>query len=145
MKIICFAHVFWLSLCTGLSAQTRYYCYDAAGNRVARSVTRAYCTTNGWGKGEAEEDALIYEEDAHREPGLVFPNPTDGRFMVAFLEEKNSHFLAVYDLSGKRIFIKAVTSLQEKMDMSEYPAGQYLLILTDAENNKLWDWKVVKL
>ena len=39
-------------------AQTRYYCYDAAGNRVARSATSTYSTTNGWGKGEAEEDAL---------------------------------------------------------------------------------------
>jgi len=58
MKIICFAHVFWLCLCICLSAQTRYYCYDAAGNCLNKPATNTYSTTNGWGRGEAEEDAL---------------------------------------------------------------------------------------
>ena len=35
-----------------ISAQTRYYCYDAAGNRVAKSSSSNYCSSNSWGKGE---------------------------------------------------------------------------------------------
>ena len=35
-----------------IHAQTRYYCYDAAGNRVAKSSSSTYCSSNGWRNGE---------------------------------------------------------------------------------------------
>lgn len=56
------AFYLFITTLSSLSAQTRYYCNDAAENRVTRSSTSSYCS-NFWGKDEAAEDEAICDAD----------------------------------------------------------------------------------
>ena len=62
----------------------------------------------------------------------VYPNPSEGNFILqfgAFCE----YIVTISDISGKLLFRQTVTGQSFQMDISNYPAGVYLLIV---ENGK---------
>lgn len=62
----------------------------------------------------------------------VFPNPSEGHFIVELvLTDITPVALSVFDMAGKTIWqkrIKGIGTHTEQLNLSEYPAGTYLLV-----------------
>jgi|GEM_PF-2959421 len=146
MKNILFILVYLsISFTVNCYAQTRYYCYDAAGNRIAKNTASTYCGSIG-GIGKTEGDELIQEEMAsHTDPGTIFPNPNTGIFTIDFVEDIPSRRIYLYDLNGKLLKEENISGIHKQVEMHDIPSGTYLLILRDESGRQIWDWKVIKL
>lgn len=71
---------------------------------------------------------------------MVFPNPSEGEFKVAFeVKEEASMNLYVFDQSGKRIFSEKLKNIEGSqtidVDLSNQPAGIYYVNLTDGKTS----------
>ncbi len=78
----------------------------------------------------------------------VFPNPTGGVFtFTLFLEKAGKGYAEVTDMNGKPIYQKSLTGLagtiNERIDLSNYPAGTYILTVSKDDGSKLTS-KIVK-
>ena len=58
---------------------------------------------------------------------LVFPNPSKGHFTLRFNQLKNESLLWVYDMNGRKIEERLVNTLEQKLDLSSYGKGMYLI------------------
>ncbi len=70
----------------------------------------------------------------------VFPNPSDGNFVLEFtLIDNKPAELNIFDIGGKIIWQKIVKGRGkhiEQVNLSEYPTGTYLLVLQKAQLKK---------
>jgi len=62
----------------------------------------------------------------------VYPNPTDGLFSLEF-ETEGVYNLTLTDMSGKILFHETVTGQSVQIDISNYAAGVYLLIINNGK------------
>ncbi|MCF8373664.1 MAG: T9SS type A sorting domain-containing protein [Bacteroidales bacterium] len=63
----------------------------------------------------------------------IFPNPNTGKLTIDFQELKGKVQLSFFDMNGKQIIEKVIDldkSNLHSYDLSDYPAGQYLLTIT---------------
>jgi hypothetical protein len=86
-----------------------------------------------------EEDETIIEKSAFEVKPLlelsIFPNPTEGQFEVlhkGFDEAKSE--LLIFDSKGSIMMQRALETGQ--VNVSEYPSGNYILILKDEKNTR---------
>ncbi|NOZ35858.1 MAG: T9SS type A sorting domain-containing protein [Chlorobi bacterium] len=64
----------------------------------------------------------------------IYPNPTDGRFVVEFMKSVKAK-ISVIDISGKKLIIKNTKSNRTELDLSSYPKGIYIInIETEQES-----------
>ena len=88
------------------------------------------------------------QEPASLEGLSVYPNPGYSLFTLqATLTEKQNMEMQVVDMLGQPIIsksLKGISSLQETLDLSAFPAGQYFVIL-QAGNGALFTEKLLKL
>ena len=124
------------------------YSYDAAGNRISRSII----TVSGNPKTlEGEEEDDKGDEKLNPKGGLqeceilVYPNPVREEFTIEIWkgnDEENYRFL-LFDMTGKLI-----TEHQQHgngllpFDMSVYPRGIYLLIIETGDDKR--EFKIIK-
>jgi len=68
---------------------------------------------------------------------LIYPNPTSG--MVTVNADFNIKSIKVFDICGKLVFEKAVTSFETKteIDLSKQKAGLYFVNLYSGFNKKI--------
>lgn len=91
--------------------------------------------TWGHGKINAQNIMKVLENTAEvEEPGgkiAVYPNPSEGRFTLAF-ENYNFKNASVYDLSGKKVFQTDIpkSSTKENIDLKHVAKGLYILKLS---------------
>lgn len=129
---------------TVASAQDRIrYVYDAAGNRVRREAAVSVQ------KAMARRQSVISEEtsqpDMLRERSIrIGPNPTDGllRASISGDGENGECSLYVYTPQGVLILAKQVKDGSTDIDITNCPAGVYLVKIT--VNNSSTTWKIVK-
>lgn len=119
------------------------YVYDAAGNRVRREAAVSVQ------KAMARRLAVVSEEtsqpDMLRERSIrILPNPTDGllRASISGDGENGECSLYVYTPQGALILAKQVKNGSTDIDISNCPAGVYLIKIT--VNNSSTTWKIVK-
>lgn len=56
----------------------------------------------------------------------LFPNPAISSFQLSSLSAQNN-LVSIYSISGQVLIQKNITSLDEKIDISEIPSGIYLV------------------
>ncbi|MDO4225680.1 MAG: T9SS type A sorting domain-containing protein, partial [Bergeyella zoohelcum] len=61
----------------------------------------------------------------------VYPNPSDGRFVIEAKTGVSKLYTEVYDASGKLIFKKEYQGNKADLDLTQYPKGIYLLNVVD--------------
>lgn len=125
------------------SAQQKVsFSYDAAGNRISRTVitlSRAM---------RAAPDSLEQEKVNHTLytcKVTVYPNPTEGEVNLSVSNGKEDAVsdIAVYDVSGnllKNLQIEGNTSVS--IDLSDYPDGIYLINFRQEESVSYY--KIIK-
>lgn len=75
---------------------------------------------------------------------VAYPNPTTGNVVVRYLQDgRMMKNVAVYDVYGKLLKNVSVNALSTSVDLSECPAGVYLLKVT-SDNQSVTVHKIVK-
>lgn len=104
------------------------YTYDAAGNRVRREAAAA--------AGKSKTRQLASVSDGQVASGVlrdhfvkVYPNPTDGvlRIGIYSMKPTDKCSLRVYAPHGALLLSQSVTTADTDIDISDNPAGIYLL------------------
>ncbi|MGC4103494.1 GEVED domain-containing protein [Ferruginibacter sp.] len=102
-------------------------------------------------KGCSNTSAVYTISDSISNRLFITPNPNDGRFQVLYHSARFNTLqrnLTVYDSWGTRIFTKVYTVASPyqpmDVDMRNYPAGIYLVVLGDNNGNKLASGNVLK-
>ena len=73
----------------------------------------------------------------------LYPNPTLNDVVVDFYGNFSGTYTAkIYDLSGKMLSQTNITSNSQKLNLRNYPAGNYLIKIT--QGNKQKTFKVIK-
>lgn len=121
-----------------LAAQTVSYGYDNAGNRVRREIvmqTRA---------SSKEETIPKLSEEMFGRKITISPNPTEGILTIEIgnLESVYNCKLEIYQISGSKLLSTRVQEEMTSLDISSYPNGMYILVITiDGETTT---WKIIK-
>lgn len=110
--------------------------YDDAGNRITRKVLQMSMMS----KGESQEDTTYYLDRMQTTEMKVYPNPTQGKILVDFMdaEENNTTLVRIYDNKGQKIQECQGKESQMELDLSNYPAGVYIVELFVGEEHTTW-------
>jgi hypothetical protein len=80
-------------------------------------------------------------------PGLeimVFPNPTPEIITIQFSEYVEGSRYWLYDLRGKLLENKLISSADTEINMRNYASGQYILKLTDKSKQPIQTFQIIK-
>lgn len=137
----------WISLSQSLFAQSSdiSFGYDEMGNRVRRNVVTlksAHVDKNS----DTITDSKVnrFEEDLGNKKIIVHPNPTKGQLLVEIqgYEKETESSLYLYNLSGKLLKTVSPANANVPLDMSQFPAGIYILKIKLGE--EVSEWKIIK-
>lgn len=120
------------------------YAYDACGNRIQRTLGFKKADRN---EGLSDEDGKGWQasvDDTFGTAGLsLYPNPTEGRFSLAFTETPPAPVQArLCNAGGAVIETRTVANAVEEFDLTDKSAGIYLLRLEAGGETKTW--KIIK-
>lgn len=121
--------------------------YDVCGNRTSRTLEFSRVDgdkgTGGAKGGASQWEASLCDSFAGVE-AMLFPNPTEGGFFLAFSGEEipNDATATLCSVDGKAIEERKVGGMTEEFDLRGKPAGVYLLRLSSSDSVKTW--KIVK-
>ena len=121
------------------------YEYDDCGNRFERTLGFKKVEENG--RSLATNDGKGWlakvEENFGSSPISLYPNPTDGKFSLAFSEEVPLSIQAVLcTAEGSVIESRQVKNPTEEFDLTGKSAGIYVLRLTSGKETQTW--KIIK-
>lgn len=119
--------------------------YDLSGNRILREIVMAPIPP----KSAADTTGIDEPEQGYNErlagaELFIYPNPTQGRLMVAVkkMPEGAAAALALFDMQGKQIIRKEHLDATTELDISSHPSGSYLLRISIGERESTW--KIIK-
>lgn len=139
----------------------------ASAQQVVASNGNSNSTTTvevSWTIGESVIDTYVIDENILTQgfhqtrltvtaiseilfPGLeinVFPNPTQDILTIQFNELIEGSSFRLYDLSGKLLENKLISSTATEISMKRYPSGQYILKLMDESMQTIQTFQIVK-
>lgn len=115
------------------------FTYDASGNRIRKEILLT--TTRSV---ESLEEPEQFMDEVANQTIVIYPNPTKGQLMVEIANQNDiiSGSLTILSLNGKMILNKAVNQNQINLNISNEPAGTYVLHINI--NGKTSTWKIIK-
>ena len=119
------------------------YSYDAAGNRVKREIVMP--VPKAMAKQQTfAADGQAFTDKLRDHTVKIYPNPTEGALQVSIsgLTGTDKCSLGVYTSQGAQILTENVKSDHVDINISNHPAGVYLLRITI--NNHSTTWKIIK-
>lgn len=126
------------------TAQTRItYKYDAAGNRVNREIT-IQSPKSVAKRNAVNHDDTSFSDVLHEHTIKIYPNPTDGllKVYVSGLQNTDKCSFGIYTTQGVRIMADDVHADKFEINISNQPAGIYLLRIYI--NDDSTTWKIIK-
>ena len=145
-KIMIITGILFLSLSYAFAQATVLFTYDAAGNRITRTINgKLNLTPPSSGENEVKQQELVHKDLFANLEIRIFPNPTRGelRIDIAGLKEEQKYHLKVLNLSGK--VLKSLENLKDvshTLNISGFKSGTYLLeIQIDGIQEY---WKIIK-
>lgn len=115
------------------------YTYDAAGNRIKKEIIISPSTRS------ANVELSVYEEQISERTIKIYPNPTKGNLQIDISggDIPKGSLIQIYNMSGALVSqVKDVVSTN-KLDISSYPQGIYILRITLDKDNKT-SWRIIK-
>jgi hypothetical protein len=142
-KLLLTLGAFFILQCSNAQICWVSFNYDAGGNRIKRyncnyvppnSLTKGSESTLTFAESIEENDkqsvlsqlTSVKEEDRLK----IFPNPTKEYFDIIDLDFPQK--ILIYDMNGKMILNSYINSA--RIDVSEFQAGNYLVIVKSIEN-----------
>ena len=124
----------------------RVYEYDAAGNRVMRSVfvLKSPSQKSMDNADEEAKEEYSFVDNLEDIKIRVFPNPTTSTVSINIenVEVLHNGVIQIYNVTGTQLRTQTISALNTSIDLSSYPAGIYLVNITI--NGKETKWKIVK-
>lgn len=80
-------------------------------------------------------------------PGIdlkVFPNPAQDFIIIQFEKLNKNSAYALFDLTGKLMERKKITSTTTQVEMKKYAEGKYILKLTGKSGKPQYSFKILK-
>jgi hypothetical protein len=106
---------------------------DFSGNELTKS---AIITVNDNGNCSTSTGELIENENV-----IIYPNPTNGIMNLSFSDTK-TYQVKIYDLLGKTLLIRDDIAGDERIDISEYEDGIYIIRIQNGD--KIVTSKIIK-
>lgn len=119
------------------------YAYDAAGNRIRREIIMQ--TPKAKTRSQSfDTEGHIFSDMLNEHDIKIYPNPTYGFLKVCIQGLKNNDkcSMSFYTTQGTQIVTNNVNKDNFEINVSNQPAGIYLLRITI--NNKSTIWKIIK-
>lgn len=129
---------------------------EASGNsgNLSYSIGQTFCSANAGAIEQINEGVqqpyeiydVTYVQSAISEEILLsaFPNPTSDYLTLRIESDDIEGFdFAMYDISGKEILQKRVTSSETSLDMNSLPTATYFVRVTK-QNREVKTFKIVK-
>ena len=144
--------MFWFL--SEVSGQTVSYEYDAAGNRILRtktinltrdgSKTKSAMSEQNTGTTPEKIAEVRHEDLLGERKVVIYPNPTQGMIRVEFQghDIMNDARLLLYDIQGKLLRQVNKVEPSNTLDLSQYPAGMYILQMIEGKAKS--EWKIIK-
>lgn len=120
-------------------AQNRItYSYDAAGNRVERTIVLPDSPA------AQPSHSSFYTDMVADKRMKIYPNPTKGHLKVQILglSDKDKGVITVCATDGRKLFSTNILSEHTTIDLTSQQNGLYLLIVK--VNEKTTSWKIIK-
>ena len=76
------------------------------------------------------KDQVTSSESMDATPARVYPNPTDDAFTLEF-ETPGVYAISLTDVTGKVLLRQTIADQKTRIDIGDYPAGTYLLVIDD--------------
>ena len=120
------------------------YVYDNAGNRIERHVIILPMSKSEDGAFKKMTEVKPHKDKLQEHNITLFPNPTKGQLLVEIthLDKVKKSSIEVYSLEGVSIFHQDNIRDQTQIDLSDYPAGTYILKINLGDNQSVW--KIVR-
>ncbi len=137
MKKVIFILMF-INLTFLLRAQRFVYSYDQAGNRTERM----YMLSRMSGEADTTKE---YAQKINDNKIAVLPNPTRGRLSVKIDNLKSEQKATVMLFDEKGMLLSKMENASEisYIDISQKPAGVYILKVYIDKNKK--EWKILRI
>ena len=129
---------------------------EASGNsgNLSYSIGQTFCSANAGTSGQINEGVQqpyeIYDVTDVQSAILgeislsAFPNPTSNYLTLRIESDNIEGFdCAMYDISGKEILQKRITSSETSLDMNSLPSATYFVQVTK-QNREVKTFKIVK-
>lgn len=132
---------FSLLFCLYTNAQSKMsFAYDAAGNRVSRSLLLSTYDAKASSKSIQSSS---YSDMVGDKQIQIYPNSTTGHVLVEMFGKGDAAVsLSVYNVSGMQVFSQKMQEDRVDVDLSTNPSGIYVLNV-EMEGEKVC-WKIVK-
>ncbi len=116
------------------------YGYDAAGNRISRTIELSSRSA----PAPEEEEPTVYSEILSEIELKIYPNPTDGLLKVEIynLPVEQAAEIRLYSLSGALVTTLGGITDSVTIDISNQPAGTYVMKIVAGD--KQTEWKIIK-
>jgi len=135
---------FFATLCLHslYSQNTVSYGYDAAGNRVSRTI--AFYRSDSVSAPVDEEQPVVYSEMLSDIEVKIYPNPTKGllKVEIGHLQDQQTAQIRLYSLSGSLIISRQTIDGTTEMDISGQATGIYVMKITAGKYQT--EWKIIK-
>jgi hypothetical protein len=134
---------FFITVCSQAlhSQNTVSYGYDAAGNRISRTIIIPSLKSS---PKSQDEPPVIYSEMLSDIEVKIYPNPTDGLLKVEIsnLPKEKTADILLYNLSGDLITsLRKIDNITD-INIGSQPAGIYLMKIVAGEYQT--QWKIIK-
>ena len=125
-----------------VQAQAIYFGYDAAGNRISRSITLEKSTAQHENENHFEPQEFKDKLDNH--DILIYPNPVKSELTVNIpsLDDNEYATISLYDQSGRMVYYNDRATGHNTISFSAINSGVYFMKIM--MKDKSVEWKVVK-
>lgn len=136
--------VFTLSLLFALTIKAQQqlsYAYDAAGNRVSRTIVLDTRSTSALVN---EGDTVFFEEMLAEKQIKLYPNPVESvlTLLISDYTPSMEGEFSLFNLGGMMLDRRRITDETTYVEMSRYAKGIYVLHIQ--LNGQPTSWKVIK-
>ncbi len=118
------------------------YSYDASGNRIKREIVMPVPKAKA--KQSLASGAQTFTDVLRNHTVRIYPNPTEGALQISIsgLTDTDNCSLSIYTSQGARVMTENVNADRADINISNQPAGVYLLRITINDHSSTW--KIIK-
>jgi YD repeat-containing protein len=126
---------------TTATEYTVSYTYDAAGNRITRTLSSKVITI---AKAKQQQDEEPTEDKFGERTIKIFPNPTHGDLNIDVTNHnpKEELRMELYNINGTQLYNARVQEGSNPLDMNTYPSTVYILRLVSGSEKM--EYKIIK-